>query len=97
MIILKIAEVCNVLDDTKIHWAEKTLGDFKKEYKLTDEILKPDITVNKENILIFHTHSCESYTPSEKYQYKKTGNFRTTDKKYSVIRVAYMFSPPDLF
>lgn len=57
------------------------------KYKLTDEILKPDITVNKENILIFHTHSCESYTPSEKYQYKKTGNFRTTDKKYSVIRV----------
>lgn len=57
------------------------------KYKLTDEILKLDITVNKENILIFHTHSCESYTPSEKYQYKKTGNFRTTDKKYSVIRV----------
>ena len=56
-------------------------------YKLTEEILTPNITVNKENILIFHTHSCESYTPSEKYQYKKTGNFRTTDKKYSVIRV----------
>ncbi len=57
------------------------------KYKLTDEILTPNITVNKENILIFHTHSCESYTPSEKYQYKKTGNFRTTDKNYSVIRV----------
>ena len=56
-------------------------------YKLTEEILTPNITVNKENILIFHTHSCESYTPSEKYQYKKTGNFRTTDKNYSVIRV----------
>lgn len=56
-------------------------------YKLTNEILTPNITVNKENILIFHTHSCESYTPSEKYQYKKTGNFRTTDKNYSVIRV----------
>ena len=56
-------------------------------YKLTNEILTPNITVNKENILIFHTHSCESYTPSEKYKYKKTGNFRTTDKKYSVIRV----------
>ena len=57
------------------------------KYKLTEEILKPDIAVNKENILIYHTHSCESYTPSEKYQYKKTGNFRTTDKNYSVIRV----------
>lgn len=56
-------------------------------YKLTQEILTPDITVNKENILIFHTHSCESYTATEKYKYKQTGNFRTTDKNYSVIRV----------
>ena len=38
------------------------------------------------NILIFHTHTCESYTPSEKYSYKQTGNFRTTDRNYSVVR-----------
>lgn len=57
------------------------------KYKLTEEILTPNITVNKENILIFHTHTCESYTPSEKYQYKQTGNYRTTDKNYSVVRV----------
>ncbi len=56
-------------------------------YKLTQEILTPNITVNKENVLIYHTHSCESYTQSEKYKYKQTGNFRTTDKNYSVIRV----------
>lgn len=57
------------------------------KYKLTKEILTPNITVNSENILIFHTHSCESYTATEKYNYKQTGTFRTTDKKYSVIRV----------
>ena len=57
------------------------------EYKLTKEILTPNITINKKNVLIFHTHSCESYTPSEKYQYKQTGTFRTTDKNYSVVRV----------
>jgi len=57
------------------------------DYKLTEEILTPNIEVNKDNILIFHTHSCESYTASEKYQYKQTGNFRTTNKNYSVIRV----------
>lgn len=56
-------------------------------YKLTQEILTPNITVNTDNILIFHTHSCESYTATKKYQYTQTGNFRTTDKKYSVIRV----------
>lgn len=57
------------------------------DYKLTKEILRPDITLNTENILIFHTHTCESYTASEKYQYKQTGNFRTTDRNYSVVRV----------
>lgn len=56
-------------------------------YNLTPEILKPDIAINNKNILIFHTHSCESYTPSEKYSYTQTGNYRTTDLNYTVTRV----------
>ena len=56
-------------------------------YNLTEDRLKPNIKIDNKNILIFHTHSCESYTPSEKYQYSQTGNYRTTDKNYSVIRV----------
>ena len=42
---------------------------------------------NKKDILIYHTHTCESYTPSEQYQYQQTGNFRTTDLNFSVARV----------
>ena len=57
------------------------------DIKLTTEILTPNVTINTKNILIYHTHSCESYTPSEKYTYKASGNFRTTDKARSVIRV----------
>lgn len=57
------------------------------KYALTEEILKPDIKIDNKNILIFHTHSCESYTPSEKYQYTQTGNYRTTDLNYTVTRV----------
>lgn len=56
-------------------------------YGLTEEMLKPDITVNNENVLIFHTHTCESYTPSEQFQYTQTGTYRTTDLNYSVARV----------
>ena len=56
-------------------------------YKLTKEVLTPNVTVKKDNILIFHTHTCESYTASDKYQYKQTGNYRTTDKNYTVVRV----------
>lgn len=56
-------------------------------YGLTEEMLKPDIAVNNENVLIFHTHTCESYTPSEQFQYTQTGTYRTTDLNYSVARV----------
>lgn len=58
------------------------------DYKLTNEVLDPtSLEINQDNIIIYQTHSCESYTSSEKYQYKQTGNFRTTDKNFSVIRV----------
>ena len=56
-------------------------------YQLTEEMLTPDITVSRENIMIFHTHTCESYTPSEAYPYTPTGNYRTTDLNFSVARV----------
>lgn len=57
------------------------------DYQLTQEMLTPDITIENKNILIFHTHSCESYTASEQYPYTPTGNFRTTDLNFTVTRV----------
>ena len=57
------------------------------DYELTQEMLTPDITVENKNIILFHTHSCESYTSSEKYTYIPTGTFRTTDLNFTVTRV----------
>ena len=38
------------------------------DYKLTNEVLDPtSLEINTDNIIIYHTHSCESYTSSEKY------------------------------
>ena len=54
---------------------------------LTEDVLNPNITIENKNILLFHTHSCESYTPSEKYPYTQTGNFRTTDLNFTVTRL----------
>jgi len=42
---------------------------------------------NKDKVVIYHTHTCESYTSSEKYQYQMTGAYRTTDLKYTVAKV----------
>ena len=57
------------------------------DYALTEDMLKPDVTIENKNIVLFHTHSCESYTSSEKYQYTPTGTFRTTDLNFTVTRV----------
>ena len=56
-------------------------------YTLTEDMLKPDINIDNKNILMFHTHSCESYTASELFPYTPTGNYRTTDLNYTVTRV----------
>lgn len=57
------------------------------DFEINDSIMNTGIDINKENITIFHTHTCESYTPTEQYNYQQTGNFRTTDLNYSVARV----------
>lgn len=57
------------------------------EYQLTEEMLTPNVSINNKNILIFHTHTCESYTPSENFNYEQTGTYRTTDLNYNVARV----------
>ena len=74
--------------------AEKSNAQYGKvkiknetDYELTQDMLKPDISVDNKNVIIFHTHSCESYTSSEKYPYIPTGTYRTTDLNYTVTRV----------
>ena len=57
------------------------------DYGLTTEMLTPDITLDNKNIILFHTHTCESYTPTEKYNYTQSGYFRTIDLNFAVARV----------
>lgn len=56
-------------------------------FQLTQEMLTPDITFDKSNIIIFHTHTSESYTPSEAYPYVASGNYRTLDTNANVVGV----------
>ncbi len=39
----------------------------QSKYDITEDMLVPDAEIkNKKDILIYHTHTCESYTPSER-------------------------------
>ena len=60
----------------------------ESQYKLTQEMVTPDIDfLNKKDIIIYHTHTCESYTPTPENNYIASGNFRTIDLNYSISRV----------
>lgn len=60
----------------------------ESKYSLTEAMVTPDVKYqNNKDMIIYHTHTCESYTPTENSQYASTGNYRTTDLNYSVARV----------
>jgi len=42
---------------------------------ITEDMLDMNIQVNKNKILLFHTHTCESYTPSPGYEYQSSRYF----------------------
>lgn len=59
-------------------------------YEITDEMLQEAENNNytySRNVLIYHTHTCESYTSEPGYEYEPSGNYRTTDLNFSVSRV----------
>ena len=45
------------------------------------------LEINKKKVIIYHTHTCESYTPTEQNNYEASGSFRSTNLNYSVARV----------
>ncbi len=57
------------------------------DYALTEDILTPNININKNKVVIYHTHTCESYSPTENNNYEESGSFRTIDLNYSVAKV----------
>lgn len=64
----------------------KNTSDYKITKAMLEEAENSDCEFSR-NVLIFHTHTCESYTQEEGYEYEKSGNFRTTDLNFSVARV----------
>jgi len=79
-----------IVEETHTEKTEKVKVKNTSDYKITKEMLeeaeKSECEFSR-NILIFHTHTCESYTQEAGYEYEKSGNFRTTDLNFSVARV----------
>lgn len=60
----------------------------QSKYDVKDLITNSNYEIkNKNKVIIYHTHTCESYTSSDKYSYEMTGAYRTTDLNYTVAKV----------
>lgn len=59
----------------------------ESQYAVTEETIAQEVEYNFKKMMIFHTHTCESYTSTDRFFYTPTGNFRTTDLNFSVARV----------
>ncbi|MBR2705282.1 MAG: stage II sporulation protein P [Clostridia bacterium] len=53
----------------------------------TFNLSSSNVCITSKDIIIFHTHTCESYTQTENSQYEASGNYRTTDLSHSVAHV----------
>lgn len=55
------------------------------DFNLSEAILTPDVDFSdKTNIIIFHTHTCESYTPTEANSYVATRKF--SNNRFKLFR-----------
>lgn len=58
------------------------------DYDISQVLESASYTVeNKEKVVIYHTHTCESYTPTQNYSYPMTDSYRTTDLNFTVSKV----------
>ena len=54
---------------------------------ISDYLTVPAFIEKNFSVLIVHTHTTESYTPSEKYSYTPSDTDRTRDKEFNVVRI----------
>ena len=64
----------------------KNASNYEITEDLFNEMQNNDYTYSR-NVMIYHTHTCESYTQEAGFEYAASGNYRTTDLNFSVSRV----------
>ena len=79
---IKVPQKTNINPEVKI--SDNTKLNLSPEKFLST---KPTFLGEDFSVLIVHTHTTESYTPSEKYNYTPTDTDRTTDKNFNMVRV----------
>lgn len=96
---IKEEKVIKELEETQSEYEIKSVTlDWKNEFKnntkynvdveaLKREKLNFDVTKKDTEVIIYHTHTTETYTKTSEDTYEESGEFRTLDKNYNVVKV----------
>ena len=84
---LKIKETKNY---TRVDLYGVTILDYSSKKIDYEELMNKDIILTKKSdpVLLYCTHTSETYKNSEKYKFKYTGNYRTKEAEYNMLSVA---------
>lgn len=79
---------------TRIDTQGITIYDYSTKKIDYDEILNMDIDLKKgeDDILIYSTHTSETYTNSDSYKFPYSGTYRTRDGKYNMLSVGHILN-----
>lgn len=83
------------IDDTQVKsvtldWKNEIRNETKYKIdidKLKSEPLKFNLKKKDTEVIIYHTHTTETYSKDESLDYEASGEFRTLDKNANVVRV----------
>ncbi len=83
------------IDDTQVKsvtldWENEIRNETKYKIdidKLKSEPIKFNLKKNDTEVIIYHTHTTETYSKDENLNYEASGEFRTLDKNANVVRV----------
>ena len=79
-------EIKSVTLDWKNEFRNNTKYNVDIE-ELKSEKLSFNLKKDETNVIIYHTHTTETYTKSEGETYELSGDFRTLNKDYNVVKV----------
>lgn len=82
----ELPEIKSVTLDWKNEFKNNTKYNVDVE-ELKSEKLNFDLKKQGTEVIIYHTHTTEAYTKSDKDNYELSGEYRTLDKNYNVVRV----------
>lgn len=89
------SENLDKIDDTQVKsvtldWKNEIRNETKYRIdadKLKNEPLKFNLKKKDTEVIIYHTHTTETYSKDENLNYEASGDFRTLDKNANVVRV----------